>query len=166
LHLYELRRDLEKYLSSFGDKVPVHTIDELLKSGKYSPSIEENLKEANILSVDSPEYSERLKNIEKLRKDVEAIFEKESLDALIYPHQQQLVCHVGASQLQRNGVLAAVLGLPSIIVPGGFSPPDANAKTGVPVGIEFLGKAFDEACLIEIAYGFEQHSRFRKPPII
>ena len=35
---------------------------------------------------------------------------------------------------------------------------------GVPVGMEILGKPFTEGTLLEIAYGFEQHSHFRKVP--
>jgi amidase len=35
----------------------------------------------------------------------------------------------------------------------------------VPVGIEFLGRAWAEPELLRLAYGFEQATHFRKPPV-
>jgi amidase len=71
---------------------------------------------------------------------------------------------IGSRQIERNGVVGATTGFPSIVVPGGFSAPDQNAPIGVPVGVEFLGRPWDEATLIRIAYGFEQATKFRRPP--
>jgi Asp-tRNA(Asn)/Glu-tRNA(Gln) amidotransferase A subunit family amidase len=87
------------------------------------------------------------------------------LDAIIYPHQQQLVCKTGESQQQRNGVLCSVTGFPSIAVPAGFSAPTPDAPLGVPVGMEIIGRPWSEPLLIEIAYSFEQASRFRRAPL-
>ena len=87
------------------------------------------------------------------------------LDALVYPHQKQLVCKVGGSQNERNGVLGSVTGFPSICVQAGFSSPSETAPIGVPIGMEILGRPFSEATLIEIAYGFEQAAHHRKPPL-
>ncbi len=71
---------------------------------------------------------------------------------------------IGANQQQRNGVLCSSTGFPSIAVPAGFAP-DENAPIGVPVGMEIIGRPWSEAKLIEIAYAFEQHSHFRRPPV-
>ena len=84
------------------------------------------------------------------------------LDAIVYPHQQQLVCKVGGSQQQRNGVLCSVTGFPSVVVPAGFAP-SGDAPIGVPVGMEIIGRPFSEPVLIAIAYSFEQASRLRRP---
>ena len=86
------------------------------------------------------------------------------LDAIVYPHQQQLVCKIGGSQQQRNGVLCSATGFPSIAVPAGFAP-SPEAPIGVPVGMEIIGRPFSEPTLIEIAYSFEQLSRLRRPPV-
>ena len=86
------------------------------------------------------------------------------LDAMVYPHQQQLVCKTGGSQQQRNGVLCSVTGFPSIAVPAGYSTPDENAPIGVPVGMEIIGRPWSEPTLIEIAYGFQQAAPLRKSP--
>lgn len=166
VHIHDLKAHLGEYLSEFGNKVPVHSIDEILASGKYSPDIEENLKQANSLDINAPYYKERLKLRAELQKQVVDLMDKYNVDAMIYPHQQQLVCKAGASQQQRNGALGSVTGYPSIVVPGGFSEKSSDAPIGVPVGLEILGRPFDEGRLIEIAYSFEQASHFRKPPVL
>ena len=52
---------------------------------------------------------------------------------------------------------AAVSGYPNITVPAGF-------VSGLPVGLSFMGPAFSEKVLIEIAYAFEQATLVRRPP--
>lgn len=165
LHLHDLKAHLGAYLSAFGSGAPVHSIDEILKSGRYTPDIEANLLQANALSTDTPEYAQRMEKRRRLQERVLQIMTRERLDAFVYPHQQQLVCKIGASQLQRNGVLASVTGYPAVAVPAGFSPANADAPLGVPVGVEFMGRPFDEGGLIEIAYGFEQFAHQRRMPL-
>jgi amidase len=55
--------------------------------------------------------------------------------------------------------LAAISGYPSITVPAG------HAK-GLPIGLSFIGKAWNEKQLIEIAYAFEQATTARRAPIL
>jgi Asp-tRNA(Asn)/Glu-tRNA(Gln) amidotransferase A subunit family amidase len=59
---------------------------------------------------------------------------------------------------EMNCELAAHTGLPSIVVPAGFTP------DRLPVGVELLGRAFDERRLFELAYAFEQATDHRRPP--
>ncbi len=92
--------------------------------------------------------------------------DKNKLDAILYPHQKQLVCKIGNSQNERNGVLGSVTGYPSICLPAGFSSIYETAPIGVPVGMEILGRPYSEGVLIEIAYGYEQHAKVRKQPTI
>ena len=53
-----------------------------------------------------------------------------------------------------------LLGLPAISVPCGFSP------DGMPIGVQFVGRAFDEATVLRAAYAYEQatdwHTRHPK----
>lgn len=166
VHLYELKAHLGQYLAAFGDKAPIHSIEDILESGKYTPGIEENLQKANGFSIDSGEYQKRLALRTELIEKINAIFDWDQLDGIIYPHQKQLVCKVNESQRHRNGVLASVIGFPSVTVPGGFSEPSENAPVGVPIGLEILGKPYDEGNLIGIAYGFEQSSMIRREPVL
>ena len=165
VHLHDLKDHLNVYLGALPNHASVHSVEEVLLSGKYHPGIEENLKKAMALSTGTPEYNKRLAERSKLQTRVMKLIADYRLDALVYPHQKQLVCKVGGSQNERNGVLGSVTGFPSICVQAGFSTPSETAPIGVPIGMEILGRPFSEATLIEIAYSFEQATHHRKPPL-
>lgn len=164
VHLHELKDHLNTYLNDLPNKSSVHTVKQILDSGKHHPGIEENLKKAMNLGTETPEYNRRMLERERVRTKVMKIMADYKLDAIVYPHQKQLVCLVGENQKERNGVLGSVLGFPSICIQSGFSSPSNSAPIGVPIGMEILGKPFEEETLIEIAYSFEQASRNRKMP--
>lgn len=164
VHLHELKRDLNEYLVAMGDQAKVRSLAEIIASGKFHQGIEENIKIAQELDIDIPEYHERLTKRNQLRNQVVEIMAKYELDAIVYPHQKRPVVKIGESQVERNGVISSVTGFPSCVVPGGFTKPTKEAPGGVPVGIEFLAREWDEARLIEIVYGFEQATKCRKPP--
>ena len=165
VHLHELKDHLNVYLEALPDHASVHSVAEILESGKYHPGIEENLQKAMALSTGTPEYNQRLVERSKLQTQVMKLIADYRLDAMVYPHQKQLVCNVGGSQNERNGVLGSVTGFPSFCVQAGFSTPSETAPIGVPIGMEILGRPFSEATLIEIAYSFEQATQHRKPPV-
>lgn len=162
VHLYDLKAHLNGYLSAV--HAPYPSIDAILQSGLHHPGIKDNLVYANQLDITSPEYSKRLKRRALLQKQIESLFSSYQLDALVFPHQQQLVCRVGESQLQRNGALAAITGFPSICLPAGFSAPTPNAPIGVPIGFELFGLPGSELRLIDISTQFERQYPKRQPP--
>ena len=47
-------------------------------------------------------------------------------------------------------------GIPAISVPCGF------AKNGMPVGLQIMGKAFDEATVLRVAHAYEQNTEHHK----
>ncbi len=164
VHLDDLKDHLNIYLKALPDYAPVHSVEEVMASGKYHPGIKENMEKAMALSVGTPEYNQKLVLRAQTQTKVMKLMADYELDAIVYPHQQQLVCKTGGSQQQRNGVLCSVTGFPSIAVPAGFSTPSADAPIGVPVGMEIIGRPWSEPVLIEIAYAFEQASRLRRTP--
>ena len=89
-----------------------------------------------------------------------------NLDAFMYPLQSMLVAKTDyeKGQAKRNGIIAAITGLPAITVPAGFSEATSTALQGVPVGIDFLARPFEEGSLIEMAYAYEQITKHRNPP--
>ncbi|HWR31300.1 MAG TPA: amidase family protein [Negativicutes bacterium] len=164
VHLYDLKDHLNSYLSVLGPKAAVHSLSDVIASGKYHPGIEANIKKAETLGTDSPKYRERLIKRAELQTQTMKLMADYKLDALVYPHQKRLVVPVGQTQLDRNGVLGSVTGFPSIVVPGGFSATTVSAPIGVPIGLELLGRPWSEPILIQIAYAFEQATKLRRPP--
>jgi Asp-tRNA(Asn)/Glu-tRNA(Gln) amidotransferase A subunit family amidase len=161
VHLYEFKPAINAYLA--GGNAPVKSLAEIIASGKFHPNVGENLKKAQSLEMDDG-YRVRLQKRSDLQQRVMQIMADERLDAIVFPHQKRLVVPVGETQVDRNGSLGSVTGFPSIVVPGGFSSPTPTAQLGVPVGIEFLGRPWAENVLIEIAYGYEQATKHRRPP--
>jgi len=51
---------------------------------------------------------------------------------------------------------ANLAGIPGLSVPCGFS------RDGLPIGLQILGKHFDEASILKVAYSFEQATDFHK----
>ena len=154
---------LNSYLASAD--APVKSLDEIISSGKFHPNIGDNIKKSQRLELDDS-YRLRLQKRAELQQRVKKIMADDRLDTIVYPHQQRLVVPIGETQVERNGALGSVTGFPAIVVPGGFSSPTPTATLGVPVGIEFLGRPWSEHVLIEIAYGYEQATKHRRPPPI
>jgi Asp-tRNA(Asn)/Glu-tRNA(Gln) amidotransferase A subunit family amidase len=157
---WEMRTQFDDYLDERGPAVPVSSLEAFVATGEYHPSIEDKLLSA--CEVSSPmrheEYLRRLRRRERLRRRLHVVFADADLDALVFPHQSRLVAEIGERQRGRNGFLAAGTGFPSIAVPAGFS------SGGVPVGVEFLGRPFDEPTLLGIADAYERATRHRRPP--
>ena len=52
-------------------------------------------------------------------------------------------------------------GLPGVSIPGGFT------QTGLPIGLQLIGRAFDEATLLRAAHAYQQVTTWhtRKPSL-
>jgi len=68
----------------------------------------------------------------------------------------------GSSLLARCTSPSNATGLPAITVPCGFT------RAGLPVGVQFIGRPFEEALLLQVAYAYEEvsPSRGRRPAIL
>ena len=166
LHLHELKSDLSGYLKNLGSKSKVHSLQDVIVSGKFHEGIKENILFANTLDKATDVYNARMVKRLEIRTLLVEIMAKYNLDAIVYPHQKRPVVKVGQAQVDRNGVLGSVTGFPSVVLPAGFTKATETAPIGIPVGIEFLAREWREASLFEIAYGFEQATEYRKPPIL
>jgi Asp-tRNA(Asn)/Glu-tRNA(Gln) amidotransferase A subunit family amidase len=165
----EFKAALNHYLQQQGSHVPVHSLAEIIASGKYNkPTLEKFFATAESYQdgPNSPDYKDRRMRMDEVRIAVANLMAKNNLDALVYPHQKCLVLPIGATfQKERTGIIAALAGFPAIEVPAGFSTPTKDAPLGVPVGMELLGRAWAEPELIKLAFGFEQATHLRKPPV-
>lgn len=130
------------------------------------PSQYEYVNTALISSTGNATYASRQQGIRNLTLAVLNTFAANNLDAIIYPEQKNLVVKIGsASQSGRNGILAALTGTPVVTVPAGFSGPSSDSPIGVPIGVEILGRPYDEAKLLGIGYQIEQLLKVRRAPM-
>ena len=86
--------------------------------------------------------------------------QRHNLDALVAPTGTPpwLIDHVmGDQYIGASSTAAAVTGYPNITVPMGYD-------FGLPLGISFFGRAWSEPTLLRLAYGYEQLTRYRRPP--
>jgi amidase len=163
---FEFKDGLNKYLTAAnaGVKSLEQVIDFNLKNEtKAMPTFkQETLLSAQAKGdLNSKEYQESLLRILDVRKRLNQIFENNRLDALCGPATGPSWCidPVNGDFWTGYGAYgpAAVAGFPSITLPMG------NVNE-LPVGISFLGKAYDEAALISIGYAYEQTSKKRTTP--
>jgi len=164
VHLHDFKDHLNQYLKTLPAHMPYRDMQAIYDSGLTHPGVRSNIEEALTLSTSTEAYQKRIASQEDVRNHLDEIFKREGIAAMVYPHQKQLVCKAGSSQLERNGVLSSVTGYPSICVPAGFSEPSEEAPIGVPIGLEILGRPFTEETLIEIAFGYESIEAVRMIP--
>ena len=123
--------------------------------------------------LDILHLEEGLRGLERTRKlDLEEWMHRRGLDAVIFP----TVADVGPADMEvnpasadlgwRNGVWVANgnlvprhLGIPTVTVPMG-----TMADIGMPVGLTFAGRAYDDNALLGFAAAFEATGDRRTPP--
>jgi Asp-tRNA(Asn)/Glu-tRNA(Gln) amidotransferase A subunit family amidase len=150
------------------DNAPAKTLREILLTGNVLPSRARALMNVVGHSTDEPGYSDIVRLNEDTRQLVLGIMATQRLDALVYAtgdHSPDRIApdvmtnpNEGDTRRGSNRTLAAVIAFPAISVPAGFTP------DGIPVGLEFMARPFDDAKLLQYAYAYEQATRHRKPP--
>jgi len=166
--LFEYKDGLNKYFKSLGKNAPIKNLDELITFNKMD-SIElryfnqrylEQAREKGDLN--SKEYKQALDSMMKgSREDgIDKVMNEHKLDAIIAPTgspawKSDLIN--GDSFQIGTSSPAAQAGYPDITVPMGF-------VDQLPVGISFFGRAWSEPILLEIAFGYEQGTKYRKAP--
>jgi amidase len=162
---YEFKRDLDAYLART-PAAPFKTLQDIFDHpALWHPSLAGVLKGALDNALKEPDYSQRLAGREAFRAAIVKVLDDNHLDALIYPTIRQKPIFVPTTnQPGSNCRVSAQSGLPAISVPVGFTTPEPGFNDGIPVGMEFLGRAFTEGDLLQIAYSWEQATRVRRVP--
>ena len=168
---YEFKADLNKYLKRLDGEVRVHSMEEVIKFNEENKDSlmpyfgqEHMITAQEKASLRDKKYRDALdKNHRYSRKDgIDVVMRKHKLDALIVPSGGpswliDLVNGDSTNWDMESTSPAAVAGYPHITLPAGY-------MFGLPVGISFFSKAWQEPALIKFAYAFEQATRFRRQP--
>jgi amidase len=166
--LYEFKADLETYLASLEGDVP-RTLGELIGFNRTHADDEmrffgqEHFEQAEVKGpLTDPAYTEALAICRRLSRDegLDAVLTEHRLDAIVAPTggPAWLTDHLnGDHYVGGNTTPAAVAGYPSVTVPMGFA-------SELPIGISFIGCAWSEPALIDLAFAFEHATGHRRPP--
>jgi Asp-tRNA(Asn)/Glu-tRNA(Gln) amidotransferase A subunit family amidase len=153
----EFKYDLNDFLAKFPN-APVHTLQEILDSGKYGPAVEGVLRRSNQVETrESPTSDALIKRI-GIKNDIASLIRGERFDALAYPTLRRKPAKIDTAQAGGNCQLSATTGLPAISMQAGFT------ADGLPIGLELLGNEFTEQRLLNLAYSFEQIAHNRRLP--
>ncbi len=161
----QFKYDLNRYLAGLGEKAPLHSLDEIVKSRKFHPSIQarlESAQAANDLPGESAGCLAREVNREKFRTAVVALMDGKQLDALVYPtwsNPPRLIGDLNTPAGDNNQLFSPTTGFPAITVPMGFT----RGGT-LPAGLQFFGRPWSEPLLLKLAYAYEQATHHRRPP--
>jgi amidase len=161
----QLKHDINGYLAGLGDKAPLRSLEEIIKSRGFHPSIQVRLETAQAAD-DVPGVSAGCRSRDefrvKLRAAVLKLMADRQLDALIYPtwsNPPRLIGDLNTPAGDNNQFFAPSTGFPAITVPMGYIRGGA-----LPAGLQFLGRAWDESTLFRLAYAYEQATRHRRAP--
>ena len=95
----------------------------------------------------------------------EDVFTRFHLDGLVYPSAQMppndetIPGQMSSGPHSETGWVNRI-GVPAIVVPGGFYP------TGLPFGLEFSARPWKDGDLLGWAFAYEQATKHRKPPVL
>ena len=162
----QFKYDLNRYLTGLGSKAPQHTLDEIIKSRQFHPSIQVRLESAQAAD-DVPGESAGCRSREefrgKLRAAVLKLMDSAQLDALLYPtwsNPPRLIGDLNTPGGDNSQLFAPSTGFPAITVPMGYT------HGTLPAGLQIFGRPWSEATLLRLAYAYEQATHHRKPPVL
>jgi amidase len=166
--IYEAWDLFNQWFAELGPDAEFHDFQSFLDRGTYGPDIlpRTMIRREHAGPEYRAAYEESLLRMHAFRKILVGVMDAESLDALVYPLQSILVAPHGQPNNQRNGYLASVGMLPGLTIPVGYSMPTADAPNGVPVGMDLLGRPFDDGRLLGLAYAWEQRGMERRWPSV
>jgi Asp-tRNA(Asn)/Glu-tRNA(Gln) amidotransferase A subunit family amidase len=169
---YEVIIAGDVYLKRLGPKRPFKTMKEMITT--VGP---EKFVDSYVLALSYPPLEEdpgflrRYRGRQAIRDLIESLLARYDLDAFViqYGSTPPLAKNVSGtaapaggrdSRELRGGGIVSSTGLPGIVMPAGYT------EDNLPVGIEFIGKSFDDLRLLQVAYGYEQSTKKRQSPQI
>jgi amidase len=167
--LFEFKDGMAKYLKEFAPTSPLKSLADIVAfNEKHRDKVmpyfsQEHMTRANAKGdLTTKEYLDALANNLKFSREegIDKALKENKLDALVAPTGSPawITDYIrGDNSGGGFSSPAAVAGYPHITVPAGF-------VQGLPCGISFVGTAWSEPVLIEIAFAYEQASRKRRAP--
>ena len=158
------KHDLESWMRSTGSKTPLKSLDEVVRSRRFHPSVQVRLESSQRASA-PPDSQPGCAQNSQLRADVRRVLgsalDSLRLDAVVYPtwsNPPRLIGDLNTPHGDNSQVFSPLTGWPAINVPMGYT------RGTLPIGMTILGRAWSEPTLIKLAFAYEQATRHRRPP--
>ncbi|GGF94257.1 amidase [Paenibacillus abyssi] len=152
-----------EYVTVLGESGAIHHNNLKLRPLDFGEDVRLSLGLAELPSAVDYVMAQQLRR--KLILDFDEVFR--SIDVLVTPTLPLVAPEIGADFSIVNGKQSPVTddlirltspsnlaGLPSLTVPCGFSK-------GLPIGMQLIGKPFDDGTLLKVGYAFERTNDFR-----
>jgi amidase len=163
---YEFKDGVNAYLSKANSTTK--TLADVIRynkehATKAMPFFQQEILEASEAkaALTEKDYLDAVARYTEARKFYAEYFALQQLDAICGPSNGAAWCTdlINGDRFSGYGMYgpAAICGNPSVNVPMGF-------VHGMPVGLAFLGTAFQEGPLIGVAYAYEQATKHRREP--
>jgi Asp-tRNA(Asn)/Glu-tRNA(Gln) amidotransferase A subunit family amidase len=157
--------DINRWFASHEPDIPMHSLEQVIKSRRFHPSVQlrlERAQEGPENGPESPSCRSETEYRDRVRAAVLKTMDTLKLDAFVYPtwsNPPRLIGDLNTPHGDNSQFFSPTTGWPAIQVPMGYT------RDGqLPAGITFYGRAWSEAKLIALAYGYEQATRHRRPP--
>ncbi len=155
---YEFKWDLIDYLEA-QPAAPVSSLTEMIDRGLIHEALMPRMRARDSgQERDSEEYRAALAKRGPLRAAVEGMMNEHSLDAFVFPTVRTVPALLGEPQRGSSCSLSANTGLPSLSIQAGFT------ESGLPIGMEMIGRTLEDPRLVAIGYAFEQGTEHRREP--
>ncbi len=158
--------DLNLFLAARAERVPVKSLAEIIKSGKFHPSGQRRLEMAEKDAENGPDSAACEANRlyrGQVREAVVQTMERLKLDAFVYPtwsNPPRLIGDLNTPHGDNSQFFSPTTGFPAVTVPMG------HTRGTLPAGMTIYGRAWSEATLLKFAYAYEQATRHRRPPVV
>jgi Asp-tRNA(Asn)/Glu-tRNA(Gln) amidotransferase A subunit family amidase len=154
---YETEVATDAYLAEHPN-APVKTYKEIAESPLLVASRQKAMKADLGKKPDDPVFLKQLQARERLKTALLGVMAAQNLDAFLYLSFDHEPPRLPAAAAGSNRLTAVFAGFPALAIPGGFT------TGGLPIGLELMGRPFDEGLLYQLAYGYEQGVNNRRQP--
>jgi amidase len=163
----DFKGGINAYLQARGASAPVKSLADLLAGGRFLASARSFLESAQSQSdtvATSGACQSYLTKKETTAAAITALMDQQELDLLVYPAANQPAFTAG--QKPPAGwfgfqIMSSPTGMPSLSTTMGIDP-----GSRAPVGLIFLARKYQEAKLIQAAFGLEAQGQARIAPIL
>lgn len=155
----------EQFFAASGNP-PFKTRKEAMASPLFD-RVAQSAKRRWLSKPTDAEHHTYMRARETLMTNMLSVMADHRLDAVVHKaveHQPTLIADgVNPPFVDQKGaphINTFLMFVPSIVVPAGYT------RDGLPAGITFLGRPYNDALMIQLAYAYEQATHHRRAPIL